>query len=117
MGVGRNVVLMLRNTGHDALHLRDEGLQRMPDHEIFAKAAAENRIVLTFDLDFAEIAAAAGSQWPSVIIFRLHNARADYVCQRLSAAISVAEEALKAGAIVVLEDTRVRLRPLPIKAP
>jgi predicted nuclease of predicted toxin-antitoxin system len=61
MGVGLNVVLKLRNAGHDVLHLRDQSLQRMPDLEIFAKAAAKNRIVLTFDLDFAEIAATADS--------------------------------------------------------
>jgi len=49
MGVGRNVVRRLRDAGHEATHLRDENLQRMPDPEIFAKAAAEHRAVLTFD--------------------------------------------------------------------
>jgi predicted nuclease of predicted toxin-antitoxin system len=115
MGVGRSVAQRLRNAGHDALHLRDENLQRMPDPEIFAKAAAEHRTVLTFDLDFADIAAATGSKWPSIIIFRLHNARADHVYERLMAAIFVAEGALTAGAIVVVEEMRVRIRPLPIK--
>ena len=42
---------------HDALHLREQGLQRLPDEHIFRKAIAEDRTVLTFDLDFAEIVA------------------------------------------------------------
>jgi predicted nuclease of predicted toxin-antitoxin system len=40
----------------DATHLRDEGLQTLEDEEIFKKAALERRIILTFDLDFGEIA-------------------------------------------------------------
>ena len=55
MGVAGRVVGWLRREGHDAVHLRDQGLHRLPDPEIFLKAAREERIVLTFDLDFGEI--------------------------------------------------------------
>jgi predicted nuclease of predicted toxin-antitoxin system len=55
MGVAQRIVEWLRAAGHDAVHLRDQGLQRMPNGEIFQKAASESRIVLTFDLDFGEI--------------------------------------------------------------
>jgi predicted nuclease of predicted toxin-antitoxin system len=54
MGVAWRIVEWLRGEGHDAVHLRDEGLQRMPNGEIFAKAVSEKRIILTFDLDFGE---------------------------------------------------------------
>jgi len=43
----------LRSSGHDAIHLRDEGLQKLPNGEIFRKAVREKRFVLTFDLDSA----------------------------------------------------------------
>ena len=55
MGVDVRVVEWLRGQGHDAVHLREEGLHRAPDEQVFAKALAEERIVLTFDLDFGEI--------------------------------------------------------------
>jgi len=55
MGVARRVVEWLRDQGHDARHLREEELQRLPDDQIFRKAVAENRVVLTLDLDFGEI--------------------------------------------------------------
>jgi predicted nuclease of predicted toxin-antitoxin system len=70
MGVDVRVVEWLRQHAHDAKHLRDEGLQRSPNGEIFAKAAAENRVVLTFDLDFGEIAALTKGRKASVILFR-----------------------------------------------
>jgi predicted nuclease of predicted toxin-antitoxin system len=57
MGVDARVVQWLKERGHDALHLRDEGLHRLPNGEIFNKAAREHRVLLTFDLDFGEIAA------------------------------------------------------------
>ncbi len=54
MGVAVRIVEWLRAQGHDAKHLRQEGLQRMIDRDIFRKAATEGRVVLTFDLDFGE---------------------------------------------------------------
>jgi predicted nuclease of predicted toxin-antitoxin system len=59
MGVSLTTVEGLRLAGHDAVHLRDEGLIRLSDSMIAAKAVAEGRIVLTFDLDFGDILAAA----------------------------------------------------------
>jgi predicted nuclease of predicted toxin-antitoxin system len=73
MGVSLTTVEALRAAGHDAIHLRDEGLIRLPDPGIVAKALAESRIVLTFDLDFGDILAIARSEAPSVVIFRLRN--------------------------------------------
>jgi len=73
MGVSITTVHALRAAGHDAVHLRDEGLIRLPDPDIAAKAVQERRIVLTFDLDFGDILAAARTETPSVIIFRLRN--------------------------------------------
>jgi predicted nuclease of predicted toxin-antitoxin system len=73
MGVSLTTIEALRAGNHDAVHLRDEGLIRLPDPEIAAKALAEDRIVRTFDLDFGDILATARSAAPSVVIFRLRN--------------------------------------------
>ena len=40
MGLARNTVAFLRARGHDAIHLRDEGLQRLGDDRIVEKALA-----------------------------------------------------------------------------
>jgi predicted nuclease of predicted toxin-antitoxin system len=40
MGLARNTVAFLRARGHDAIHLRDEGLQRLGDDKIVEKALA-----------------------------------------------------------------------------
>ncbi len=113
VGVSIRVVEWLRNNGHDAKHLREEGLHRMPNGEIFTKAVGENRIIITFDLDFAEIVALGRGKKTSVVIIRLHNTRASHVIRRLSAALKDTANALEKGAVVVIEESRHRVRDLP----
>jgi len=112
MGVAQRIVEWLRADGHDAIHLREEGLQRMPNGEIFKKAASEKRIILTFDLDFGEIVALSANRRVSVILFRLHNTRTPHVMDRLSKVLKDSAEALEEGAIVVVEESRHRTRRL-----
>ena len=42
----------LRQAGHDALHIRDYGLQKAQDEEIFSLAETEKRILISADTDF-----------------------------------------------------------------
>ena len=114
MGVSQGVVEQLRVLGHDAVHLRDQGLQRAADPDVFAKAAAESRILLTFDLDFGEIVALSGAHGPSVILFRLQDTRTVQVSERLAHTLASAQAELEAGVIVAVEDRRIRIRALPI---
>jgi len=86
----------------------------MPNGEIFKKAIQEGRVVLTFDLDFSEIAAATEGKPASVILFRLKNTLTPHVIERLSTALNHSTEALKRGAIIVVEESRYRVRYLPI---
>lgn len=114
MGVAVRVVQWLRDKGHDVTHLTDEGLQRLPNGEIFDKGIAENRVILTFDLGFGEIAAFSKGHRVSIIVFRLHNTRSDHVIDRLSVALEESMSALEKGAVVVVEESRHRVRYLPI---
>jgi predicted nuclease of predicted toxin-antitoxin system len=115
MGVSLRVAEWLRSSGHDAIHLRDEGLQKLPNGEIFRKAIRERRVVLTFDLDFGEIVAAGGGTSSiSVILFRLRNTRADFVIRRLKNVLEQSTEELAQGAVVLVEDDRHRVRLMPI---
>lgn len=114
MCVDVRIVKWLLQNGHDATHLRDQGLQRMPNGEIFEKAIREDRIIITFDLDFGEIAALTKSWRTSVILFRLKNTRTLHVIERLSSVIERFEDALKRGSMITVEETRCRMRHFPM---
>ena len=107
------VASWLNSQGHDATHLRDEGLQRLPNGGVFEKAIAESRVVVTFDLDFGEIVALSKGRKTGVILFRLRNTRTAFVIQRLSEVISECADALMRGAIVIVEEARHRVREFP----
>ncbi len=42
MGISQSTVHWLRQLGYNAVHLREQGLQRLPDAEIVKKARTEN---------------------------------------------------------------------------
>jgi predicted nuclease of predicted toxin-antitoxin system len=103
----------LRSEGHDAVHARDAGYADLPDREIFARAAEDRRIVITFDLDFGEIVGLVGNSSCGVILLRLRLTGQRYLRERLRVAIAEAGQSLVTGAIVLVEDARIRVRQMP----
>ena len=112
MGISLRVTEWLRQKGHDAKHLREENLHKLPDEEIFKKAVRENRIILTFDLDFGEIVALSKGNRVGVILFRLHNTRAGHVIERLEVLLRRLPSSF-ANSVVIAEEARYRIRQFP----
>jgi predicted nuclease of predicted toxin-antitoxin system len=79
-----------------------------------SRAREEQRIVVTFDLDFGDILAACGDATVSVIIFRLHDMTPKHVIDRFRTVIAKAREPLSQGVVVLIEETRLRIRRLLI---
>ncbi len=66
----QKAVTASRGAGHDVLWVRTE-MPGASDDEIIARAASENRLLLTFDTDFGELAYRRGlSPAAGVILFR-----------------------------------------------
>lgn len=114
MGISMHTVAWLRQQGHDAVHLREEGLQRLPDTEAMTKARSENRIVLTMDLDFGYLLAVSRASLPSVILFRLSDESSEVVNVHLAEVLSRCASDLQSGAVISVSDTAIRVRKLPI---
>jgi predicted nuclease of predicted toxin-antitoxin system len=115
MGIALSTVQALRRHGQEARHLSEEGLERLPDSAIVAKAAEEGRVVITCDLDFADLLALGGHTLPSLILVRLYNQTPSAVISRLLEVLAECRVSLSTGAIVTIEESRYRLRHLPIE--
>ncbi|MDO8531819.1 MAG: DUF5615 family PIN-like protein [Dehalococcoidia bacterium] len=105
----------LRTAGHDAVHVREYKMQAATDAGIFTRAASEHRAIVSADTDFGTLLALRQESNPSVVLFRGRSTRSPVKQLRvLLANLPNLETALKKGCVVVFDETRVRIRPLPI---
>ena len=115
MGISPGTVAYLQDSGHDATHLNDQNLGRLPDSEILEKARSEDRILLTHDLGFGELIAASAAHLPSVIIFRLRNMRPDSLNQYMAIILEEHVDLLQSGFIMSVTEDQIRSRALPLE--
>lgn len=112
MGAPKAVILWLRAQGHDAKSLAEEKLHRLSDPAILALARAEQRSNVTFDTDFGALALANRGEVVSIVLFRLEYPTPGLIVRRLGVVLAEEEDALQRGAIVIVEETRFRVRML-----
>ena len=106
---------LLRAAGHDCTHVYELGLGGQPDEQIMATADRENRILVSADTDFGELLANAPILAPSVILLRRTDKQARSLTAVVLANLAQVTDDLAAGALIVISDTRIRARRLPIK--
>ncbi len=113
--LSRHVAASLREEGYDAVHVRECGMGDATDSDIAAHAVAEDRIVVSLDTDFGTLLALRGDGEPSVILFRgAANQLPDVQMGLLLANLPQLADRLSHGAVVIVEETRLRVRSLPI---
>jgi predicted nuclease of predicted toxin-antitoxin system len=110
-----HLAILLRAAGHDCAHVYELGLGGQPDEQIMALADREDRILVSADTDFGELLANAPVLAPSVILLRRTDKRAGSLAAVVLANLQPVADDLTAGALVVISDTRIRARRLPMK--
>jgi predicted nuclease of predicted toxin-antitoxin system len=105
-----DAVEALRSAGHDVAWIREDS-RGTSDDKILLRAQQENRIVVTFDKDFGELA--FRSKLPSqsgVILFRITPKSSQYIAQVAVQALASRDN--WAGHFSVIEDNRIRMTSL-----
>lgn len=109
------VIQELRQRGHDVLSVK-ESMRSETDAVILARAQAEQRIVVSHDKDFGELAFRSQlSATCGVILFRLSGSDRDADNARILEALESQSD--WAGHFSVVTDDRIRMRPLPSLPP
>ena len=106
---------LLRKAGHEAMHVRDIGLNHAADEDIFERAASEDFVLVTADTDFGTLLARRSMSKPSLILFRGEGSRRpEALAVLMLSNLAQLTESLTTGCIVTFEPARLRVRPLPI---
>lgn len=110
------LVALLIAAGHEAMHVRDLGLSEASDAEILVVAREREAIVVTGDTDFGDLLAADNAVSPSIVLLRRQQGRRGReVGGLLLSNLPKVEADLVAGAVVVIDDYRMRVRSLPFR--
>jgi predicted nuclease of predicted toxin-antitoxin system len=109
-------VLILEAAGFEAIHWSLVGDPRAVDEEVMKWAKAQDYMVFTHDLDFGAILASTGALGPSVVQVRTQDVTPERLGDLVIGAFRQFEEVLLRGAIISVDESRMRSRILPLKS-
>ncbi len=101
---------VLAAAGHDAMTVRDQRMVGQPDTSVAAVCQQEGRVVVTLDLDFADIRAYPPNDYAGIIVLRLTLLDKFHVLSILERLLPVLEREPLAGKLWIVEETSVRVR-------
>ena len=104
MGISQSVATWLKSMGHDAVHLNDESLHLLKDLFILQKAIAEQRTILTTDMDFGQLLAFNKYHQASVIQLRTSVFTPSSIREKLKLVFERFLIQLEEGYIITVED-------------
>jgi predicted nuclease of predicted toxin-antitoxin system len=105
---------VLAAEGWDAVHWSQVGSPSADDHVVLEWAKNDGRILFTHDLDFGAILAATKTAAPSVVQIRVQDVLPEALGPRMISILHSHETILTAGALMVVEAARQRVRILPL---
>ena len=114
MNLSPEWVSTLDKHGWQAVHWSDVGDPRASDRDIMNWALERQFVVFTHDMDFGTMLALTHDVGPSVLQVRAENVLPDYLESAVIAALNQHEADLSSGALVVVDESRSRVRVLPI---
>jgi predicted nuclease of predicted toxin-antitoxin system len=114
MNLSPDWVNELSKHGWTSVHWSAIGDPRAADRVIMDWAQANDHVVFTHDLDFGTMLALTHASGPSVIQVRGQNVLPDHMGPVVATALKQHETDLTTGALVVVDESKSRVRVLPI---
>jgi len=100
----------LRENGHDAITVWDQGLRGRPDSDLAAACQSEHRALVTLDVGFADIRAYPPGQFAGLVILRVANQSRRSVLAVFPRVLRLLESEPLAGQLWIVDDHSVRVR-------
>lgn len=101
---------LLRQAGHDAVTVLDQSMRGAPDRDLAQVCRAEDRVLVTLDLDFSNIQAYPPAAFPGIIVLRLVQNDKASVMTALAALLPYLDREPLSGRLWILDPRRLRIR-------
>jgi predicted nuclease of predicted toxin-antitoxin system len=113
MNLSPELARVLRSHGYESEHWMDIGPKNADDSIIFDWAREKGYTIITLDLDFGTLLARSHSRRPSVIQIRREDVNPIHLKASLIKILSEYSTAIEEGALIVLDEKKIRIRALP----
>jgi predicted nuclease of predicted toxin-antitoxin system len=100
---------------HDVLTVEDQGLLSPPDPVVAVAAKSEGRMLLTLDLEFADLRKYPPGSHPGRVLFRPKSFGPLAVNRFVEEFVQTTDLQFLEGCVVIVEPSRVRVRRPPIE--
>jgi predicted nuclease of predicted toxin-antitoxin system len=107
------VVPDLVAVGHDVHTCAQEGIAGIGDAAISAHASAETRVLISFDLDFADIRAYPPGTHAGIVVLRARRPDLFVAQAALARLLATTDEADFPGNLIVVDENKIRIRRPP----
>ncbi|HHT9108695.1 MAG TPA: DUF5615 family PIN-like protein [Candidatus Wunengus sp. YC63] len=107
--ISPQVVAFLRQKGIDIVDVKEKGWCGNEDKYLMGIARKEKRFILTHDVDFGTLAINEGIPCYGIIYMRLKNIKVSNIITILEKLLAIDKD-VEVGSLIVVEDTRVRVR-------
>lgn len=114
MNLSPSWVQALEDQGIAAIHWSSVGDGSAPDFEVMRWARDNDYVVFTNDLDFGAILAVTKAKSPSVIQVRARDVSPEHLAELVVRGLRQHELMLGQGALISIDEARLRSRILPL---
>lgn len=106
---------LLRSEGHETSTVSEEGLSGADDPNVLDAAAFEDRLLMTFDTDFADIRTYPPGSHAGIVVFRLSDQRWSVLQEPARSLLDLGVLERLHGGLAIVDETRVRKLAVPTK--
>jgi predicted nuclease of predicted toxin-antitoxin system len=100
----------LRQAGHDASSIFEEGLSGSADQIVMAHVKSEHRCLLTMDKGIADIRAYPPQDYNGIVLFRPHQTGRGAVLRFIRQNLAAVLPLISPGTLIVVSDQGIRAR-------
>ena len=101
---------VLERAGHDAKTIADQQMSGQIDSNIARVCLAEHRVLITLDIDFADIRTYPPSDYPGLIVLRLDRQDKPHVLDVIRRLIASFDKEPLGQRLWIVEESRIRIR-------